>query len=197
MKTLQNTAFLTAIATEIRSLSFYRTMAYKFNDICTKKLFELLANEEAVHLQSICRLFPDNKQDLVPILVDNGMFAYPYYCSMFNSADANICEKDALQIALKDEQACMENYSAILENIEQHDIRTVFEKILKDTQRHCELISEEYSRITNDAVSRGHGTVMFEQKHTDVRAALTSCKSRHTLNRTNAETTKCNSFFNS
>lgn len=163
MKTMHKTAFLTAIATEIRSLSFYRTMAYKFKNIHTKKLFELLANEEAVHLQSICRLYPESEQELVSILIENGMYAYPYYCSMLNSADVNICEMDALQIALTDELACIENYSAIVENIEQHDILTVFEIILKETHRHCELISEEYSRITNDTVSTGRGALMFKQ----------------------------------
>jgi len=163
MKTLQNTAFLTAIATEIRSLSFYRTMAYKFNNIYTKKLFELLANEEAVHLQSICQIYPDSKQDLVPILIDNGMYAYPYYCSMFNSADINISEKDALQIAFKDEHACIENYTAFVENMKEHQIRNVFEIILNDTYRHCDLISEEYSRITKVAASTVPGSLMFEQ----------------------------------
>ncbi|HBA73045.1 MAG: hypothetical protein A2X82_13585 [Geobacteraceae bacterium GWC2_55_20] len=163
MKTLQDTAFLTAIATGIRSLSFYRTMAYKFNDIHTKKLFELLAHKEADHLHAVCRLCPDSKQDLVPILIDNGMYAYPYYCSMLNSADVNISEKDALQIAIKDELACIENYSAFVENIENHSIRNVFEKILKDTYRHCELISDEYSRITKGAASTLTDTSMFEK----------------------------------
>jgi len=163
MKTLQNTAFLTAIATGIRSLSFYRTMAYKFNNNHTQKVFELLAHEEAEHLQSICRLCPDSKQDLVPILIDNGMYAYPYYCSMFNSADINISEKDALQIAIKDELACIENYSAFVENIEESHLRNVFERILKDTYRHCELISEEYSWITKGSASTLTGTSMFEK----------------------------------
>ena len=163
MKTLQDTAFLTAIATEIRSLSFYRTMAYKFENNHIQKVFELLAHEEAEHLQSICRLYPDSKKDLVPILIDNGMYAYPYYCSMFNSSDINISEKDALQIAIKDELACIENYSACVENMEENHIRNVFERILKDTYRHCELISEEFSRINKVAVSPLTGTSMFEK----------------------------------
>ncbi|HBA73688.1 MAG: hypothetical protein A2X82_07230 [Geobacteraceae bacterium GWC2_55_20] len=148
MEFFQEKAILTAIAIEIRSLSFYRSMSSKVDDIHTRRFFELLAVEEADQLNLFCKQYSGNDGKLVDILVKNNMYSYPYYCSMLNSVGCHTSESDALQIALKEEQACIDCYTEFMEEIQEPTIRDIFESILKEARKHCELISEEYMRLS-------------------------------------------------
>ncbi|MDO9308292.1 MAG: ferritin family protein [Deltaproteobacteria bacterium] len=151
MEFFQEKAILTAIAIEIRSLSFYRSMSSKVDDIHTRRFFELLAVEEADQLNLFCKQYSGNDGKLVDILVKNNMYSYPYYCSMLNSVGCHTSESDALQIALKEEQACIDCYTEFMEEIQEQTIREIFESILKEARKHCELISEEYMRLMGSA----------------------------------------------
>lgn len=151
MEFFQEKAILTAIAIEIRSLSYYRSMSSKVNDNHTRRFFELLAVEEANQLNLFCKQYSGNDGKLVDILVKNNMYSYPYYCSMLNSVGSRTSESDALQIALKEEQACIDCYTEFLEEIREPTIRDIFESILNEARKHCELISEEYVRLSGSA----------------------------------------------
>jgi rubrerythrin len=155
MGSLQETAFETAIAIETRSLSFYRAVTSRVKDNSTRRIFELLAQEEARHLDLFCTLYQGDESELVKILGKNyiDIFNDPYYCSLLNSVDAGASEKDALQIALKEEQACVDCYSAFVESLREPHIHAVFARILDETHKHCEMISEEYMRLMNTATS--------------------------------------------
>jgi rubrerythrin len=124
-------------------------MSSKVKDIRTRQVLELLAQEEADHLESFCNLYLGNDNDLVDILGKNSIYADPYYSSLLNSVDGNTTEKDALRIALKEEQACIEWYSVFVDTIREPRLHEVFVRILNETQKHGELISEEYMRLMN------------------------------------------------
>lgn len=147
MESMQKTALLTAIAIEIRSLSFYRAMLLKVDDINTRRVVELLAHEESDHLESFCNLYPGNDDELSKILVENSVTCDPYYKSLLESIEGDATEKDALRIALKEEQSCIEWYSVFVDTIREPGIRDVFVRILNETNQHYELISEEYMRL--------------------------------------------------
>lgn len=147
MESMQKTALLTAIAIEIRSLSFYRAMLSKVDDINTRRIVELLAREESDHLESFCNLYPGNDDELSKILVENNVTCDPYYKSLLESIEGDSTEKDALRIALKEEQSCIEWYSVFVDTIREPGIRDVFARILNETNQHYELISEEYMRL--------------------------------------------------
>ncbi len=61
MSSMLETAFETAIAIETRSLLFYRAVASKVEDHKTRQIFELLAQEEANHLESFCSLYREKR----------------------------------------------------------------------------------------------------------------------------------------
>jgi rubrerythrin len=149
METMQEAAIVTAINIENRSLGFYRAVASKVNDSKTKRIFELLAKEEAEHLESFCTLYQGNDDELVDILNANNIYADPYYSSLLDSIDCNTSEKDALQIALGEEEACIEWYTVFANAIRAPHIREIFVKILNDSSKHGELIAEEYMRLMN------------------------------------------------
>jgi len=156
MGSFQETVFETAIAMETRSLSFYRAVTSRVKDNNTRRIFELLAQEEARHLDSFCTLYQGEESELVKILGKNyiDIFNDPDYCSLLNSVDANTSEKDALQIALKEERACIDCYSVLVETLQEPHIHDVFARILDETHKHCEMISEEYMRLMDMATSQ-------------------------------------------
>lgn len=147
MEPLQAAAIVTAINIENRSLGFYRAVTSIVTDSNTKRVFELLANEEAEHLESFCNLYQGNDEELVAILNENNISADPYYISMLNSINAETTEKDALRIALKEEQACIEWYSVFVDSLRAPHIRDVFVRILNESNKHGEMIAEEYMRV--------------------------------------------------
>jgi len=140
-------AIETALSIENRSLSFYRGAASKVTDENTRRIFELLAKEEAEHVEYLCRLFDGNRDERVGSSGLQDMLSEPGYRELFDSVDSNTNETGALRIALREEQACIERYTDFAQTIREPRIRDVFIRLLNETGKHSELISEEYMRI--------------------------------------------------
>jgi erythrin-vacuolar iron transport family protein len=140
-------AIATAITIENRSLDFYRAATSKATNANTKRVFELLAKEEADHVEYLCNLCGGNRGELTNTLSTHDVFSDPGYCKLFAAVDSDINEKDALQIALKEEQACIEWYTGFTQTIREPHVRDVFIRILNETNKHSELIEEEYMRV--------------------------------------------------
>ena len=149
MESMYLSAITTAITIENRSLSFYSALSSKAKDIRTKRTFQLLAEEERSHLESCCDLYPGSEDELIELLFKSNMYADPYYRTLLDSVDENSDEKYALEISLKEEQACMESYAVFVDTIRVPHICEVFSKILNETNKHGEIIREEYMRLMN------------------------------------------------
>lgn len=147
MEPMHMAAIVTAINIENRSLGFYRAVTAKVSDTKTRRVFEVLANEEAEHLESFCNLYQGDQEDLVGLLNRNNVQADPYYRTLLDSIDDSTTEKDALRIALKEEQSCIEWYSVFVDSIRAPHIRDVFVRILNESNKHGELIGDEYMRV--------------------------------------------------
>lgn len=146
MDPMLETAFLTAIEIENRSLSFYHALSSKVTDIRTRRIFEQMAKEEQEHLESFCNLYPGNHAELIDLLFKSNMYLDPYYCTLLNSIDEDGDEIKALEISLKEEQACIEKYTVFAETVRDPHVRNVFVHILNETHKHREQIEEEYMR---------------------------------------------------
>lgn len=147
MESMQLAAIVTAINIENRSLGFYRAVSSKVNDANTRRIFELLANEEAEHLESFCSLYQGDHEELLRLINQNNTHSDPYYYALLDSIDDSTTEADALRIALKEEQACIEWYSVFVDSIRAPHIRDVFVRILNESNKHGEVIGDEYMRI--------------------------------------------------
>jgi len=147
MESLINAAIVAAISIETRSMSLYSAMSKKVRGARTRQLLELLALEEADHLESFCSFYPGTAEQRMDILATNSIYMDPYYCSLLKSVTGNSTEKEVLQIALKEEQSCIEWYSAFVDTIREPRLQALFVRILNDTQKHVDLISEEYMRL--------------------------------------------------
>lgn len=137
-----------AIQTEKDSMDFYRRAASMTKNERAKKVFEMLANEEVGHLKSFFDHFkggefgdmkaymdsPPNKRNLA-------------YMALEKAISDETHEKEALEIALKEEKACINQYSALAKDIVDPLVRSVFERVIKETQNHYDLIEDEYMHV--------------------------------------------------
>lgn len=147
MESLHEDAIKTAITIENQSIVFYREALSIVTDSNTKRVFELLRKEEEEHLKFLCNLFLGTKDELDALLNENNVHSDHYYSVLLGTIKGNASEKDALEVALKEEQACIRWYSKYVETIRLPHVWEVFARLLDDTRKHAEIISEEYMRL--------------------------------------------------
>lgn len=143
MDAVHETAFETAIAIETRCLSYYRSTAAKINDVKTRQLFDQLAKEESVHLATFCNLYTGSMDELVKIIGKN-IFTDTCDLSLSNRLDGHSIDINALRIALREEQTCIDCYGVLANNIWEPRIRDAFVQTLDESSKHYELLSEQY-----------------------------------------------------
>jgi rubrerythrin len=143
MDPVHETAFETAIAIETRCLSYYRSIAGKVNDIKTRKLFDQLAKDESVHLAAFCNLFQGNMDELSKIIGQN-IFSDAYYLALINRLDGFSIDINALRVALREEQICIDCYGVLANHIWEPRTRDVFVRTLDESNKHYAMISAQY-----------------------------------------------------
>jgi rubrerythrin len=61
--------------------------------------------------------------------------------------DEETHEQKALEIALKEEKACIEHYMVLVQDIVDPLVRGIFTRVINETQKHYDMIEEEYRHI--------------------------------------------------
>jgi rubrerythrin len=163
MDTILMGAIASSIAIKNRNLGFYRAVAAKVSDSSTRKVFDTLTEEENRHLESLCDLYQGEENELVDILNRNDIFSDPYYCSLLNSIGGVNAESDALRIALRQEQSCIEWFTVFADIIRAPHIRDVFARVLKETNQRGDMIEKERARLTDlNRLHNQHKTIPNE-----------------------------------
>lgn len=144
MKHLLQEALIAAIATEKKSFHFYRSISAKVHDGTVRNLFERLADEVAQHLELFLRLSPSSEfSDLQSQLIKPPHFPNPLYRVCLVDMTGITSEKEALRLALQKEESCREHYSILVESFRAPAVRAVFQMVVDETLRHCEILREE------------------------------------------------------
>src|ERR1700687_5484278 len=137
-----------AIQSEKDSMDFYRKAASVTKNERAKKVFDLLANEEVGHLKSFFDHYkggdfgdlktymeaPPNKQNAT-------------MQALMKAIDEETHEQKALEIALKEEKSCIEQYTLLAKDIIDPLVRAIFERVVKETENHYAMIEDEYMHI--------------------------------------------------
>jgi rubrerythrin len=165
MDSMQLNAVVTAISLENRTLGFYRAVTPKVSNSDTRRVLEQLAHEGSEHLQSFCDLYQGDEAELVDILNNDNTDVDPYFCSLIDSVDGNSSDFDALRIALIVEKACIDWHTIFADLIRIPHVRAVFTRILNETVKHYELITEEYARLISMARRSDEDSLGREQLH--------------------------------
>lgn len=139
-------AVLSAIRTEKSSHDFYLLAASKATDQETRGFLMKLACEEFEHLVGFIMLYPGGEDDFIAIhneISDRNDLGCRELLAKIDSIDSR---KEALAIAIAEEQFCIELYSAFVDTIRDPKRHAMFNKALYETRQHLETIETEYAR---------------------------------------------------
>ncbi len=137
-----------AIQTEKNVMDFYQRAASITKNPRGKKVFELLSREEREHASHFFHLYQG--KDLGTF--DEFMARPPHPDSVMlksleKAVDANVHERKAMEIALREEEDLEKNLRLTAERIIDPAVRSVFERMAKETRDHFELIESEYAHL--------------------------------------------------
>jgi len=145
--TLQE-ALKLAIQTEKDSMDFYRRAASVTKNERAKKVFDLLANEEVGHLKSFFNHYKGGDfGDLKAYMESPPDLKNATYLALEKAIDAETHEQKALEIALREEKACIDQYTVLAKDIVDPLVRAIFERVIKETQGHYDIIEDEYMHV--------------------------------------------------
>ena len=145
--TLQE-ALKIAIQGEKDSMDFYRKAATITTNERAKKVFELLANEEVGHLKSFFEHYKGGAfGDLKSFIDSPPDKKSTVYLALEKALNSATPEQKALEIALKEEKSCIDHYTVLAKDIIDPLVRSVFERVIKETQGHYDMIEDEYMHV--------------------------------------------------
>jgi len=137
-----------AIQGEKDSMDFYRKAASVAKNERAKKVFDLLANEEVGHLKSFFQHFKGKEfGDVESFMKTPPDTNNPTYRALMKVLDDETMEKQALEIAMKEEKSVVEQYTLLAKDIVDPLVKAIFERVVKETQGHYDMIEDEYMHI--------------------------------------------------
>ncbi len=123
-----------AIQAEIGAKTFYESVGGRIKDPYLKELFEQLASEEASHERLLSNIL--NKERM-----DTTFFDFEKDFQVAETIDMpevneKMDLKDAIGIAMKNEEIAMKNYTALAENCEDNQLKAVFQDLAAMERSH-------------------------------------------------------------
>ena len=137
-----------AIKGEKDSMDFYRKAGTVTKNERAKKVFDLLANEEVGHLKAFFDHYKGGEfGDIASFMAQPPDTKNPTYMALMKAIDEETHEQKALEIALREEKACIDQYTVLAKDIVDPLVRAIFEGVVKETEKHLALIEEEYRHV--------------------------------------------------
>ena len=137
-----------AIQAEKDSMDFYRKAASVATNERAKKVLELLANEEVGHLKAFFDHYKGTEfGDVNTFMASPVNEKNPTYVKLMKAINEDIVEQKALELALVEEKDCIGQYTQLAQGVVDPAVRAIFERVVKETQGHYDLIESEYAHI--------------------------------------------------
>jgi len=137
-----------AIKAEKDSMDFYRLAASLTKNQRAREVLTLLANEEASHLSAFFNHYKGGEfGDLKSYMETAPDDKNPAYMKLKKGLDGELIEQSALELALAEEKQCIGQYSQFAKDIVDPMVRSIFLQVVKETERHYELIESEYAHV--------------------------------------------------
>ncbi len=137
-----------AIKAEKDSMDFYRRAASVAKNDRARKVLELLANEEVGHLKAFFDHYEGSEfGDLTSFINSPADTKNPAFIKLEKAISDDIVEQKALEIALAEEKDCIGQYTQLAQGVVDPAVRAVFDRVVKETQGHYDLIESEYAHI--------------------------------------------------
>ena len=137
-----------SIQTEKNAMDFYRLGAGKMTDPDAVRVFELLAREEREHAGSFYKIYTGTDIRSLDEFLDQSPQSESDWLSSLNrliGPDFN--EQKAMELAMGKEQQLEEALLKMAGQIDDPDVKTVFEMNARETHNHYVMIESEYARL--------------------------------------------------
>lgn len=137
-----------AIKAEKDSMDFYRKAATATGNDRAKKVFRLLAEEEREHLSYFFEFYQgDEFGELDAFVASPPDKTAANYVALKKAIDRETQEQKALEIAMNEERSIIERYTLFARDIVDPHVRGIFERVIRETGKHYELIESEYAHV--------------------------------------------------
>lgn len=137
-----------AIQGEKDSMDFYRKAASVAKNERAKKVFDLLANEEVGHLKAFFQHYKGKEfGDVESFMKTPPDTNNSTYKALMKVLGEETMEKQALEIAMKEEKSVVDQYTLLAKDIVDPLVKAIFERVVKETQGHYDMIEDEYMHI--------------------------------------------------
>ncbi|MGB4600692.1 MAG: ferritin family protein [Trichlorobacter sp.] len=137
-----------AIKAEKDSMDFYVRAASAAKNERAKKVLEMLAAEEATHVKHFFNYYKGTDfGDLQSFLASPVDTKNPTYMKLEKAIDARMGEQAALELALVEEKECIGQYTQLAAGVVDPLVKAIFERVVKETQGHYDLIESEYAHL--------------------------------------------------
>jgi len=71
----------------------------------------------------------------------------PTYKALMKAVGEETPEQQALELALKEEKSCIDQYTGLARDIIDPLVKSIFERVIKETEKHLAMIEEEYRHV--------------------------------------------------
>lgn len=137
-----------AIKAEKDSMDFYVRAASVAKNERAKKVLELLASEEATHVKHFFDHYKGTEfGDLQSFMASPVDKKNPTYMKLEKAISENMGEQKALELALVEEKECIGQYTQLAAGVVDLMVKSIFERVVKETEGHYALIEAEYAHI--------------------------------------------------
>ncbi len=137
-----------AIKAEKDSMDFYNRAASVAKNERAKKVLQMLAGEEASHVKHFFDHYKGTDfGDLQSFLQTPVDTKNPTYVKLEKAITEDMGEQKAMELALEEEKACIGQYSQLAADVVDPMVKAIFERVIKETKGHYDLIEAEYAHL--------------------------------------------------
>lgn len=148
-------AVSTAIHLEQSGHAFYLKAAAQTSSPMGAKLFESLAADELVHLETFRQIFSEKLgKEQVNAVINSGkkyesLPIFPMDLKAIEGANPDTNELDALHMAMDSEKEAIDLYTAIMDFSEDEEFKSIMNEIIKQERSHYILLEEEFNHLSH------------------------------------------------
>jgi rubrerythrin len=147
-------AIQTAIQMEKDGHAFYTKAAAQTNNTLGRTVFESLAADELVHLETFQKIF-QGKIDAVEwdtLVQSNSKYTnltiYPKDLKTVEGTNPNSNELDALRMGMDSEKEAIDYYTTIVNGTSDDEVKEILTEIINQEKNHYRLLQQEFSHLS-------------------------------------------------
>ena len=148
-------AIKTAIQMEKNGFAFYQKAAAQTSSDMGRTVFESLAADERVHLDTFQKMFSGNigSVEWDSLVQSNNKYTdrsiFPKDLQAVAGINPNSNELDALRIGMDSEKDAIEYYTEIVNKTPDRNVKKILNEIINQEKNHYLLLQQEFSHLSS------------------------------------------------